>query len=824
MQWDESYRGFVELLTTQIATAIANARAYEVERKRAEELAELDRAKTAFFSNVSHELRTPLTLILGPIEDALAEATGPAERERLEMLRRNALRLQKLVNTLLDFSRIEAGRIHASYRATDLADLTGELASVFRSAIERAGLRLAVRCETPGEAVYVDRDWFEKIVFNLLSNALKFTLEGEIEIGTRDAGANVELWVRDTGVGIAGDQLAHIFERFGRVESSLARTHEGTGIGLALVRELAKLHGGSVEVSSVPGAGSTFTVTLPKGNEHLPPDRIAANRQAIFSSFTSEHFVQEALQWLPDAKPAGDVLPGDAPAPGMPINEPRPRIVWADDNGDMRDYVRRLLAPVGDVEAVADGQAALDAVRRQLPDLVLADVMMPRLDGFGLLQALRDAEGTRTLPVILLSARAGEEARVEGMQAGANDYLVKPFSARELLARVRAHLDMARVRREAAETLLDMNRRKDEFLATLAHELRNPLAPLRNSLHILRLTTPSGAVDRIVEMMGRQVNHMVRLVDDLMEVSRITRGKIELRKVSCDLAEVARSAVETSTPIIEAGGHRLDVDLPAESLVLDADPVRLAQVITNLLNNAAKYTAEGGRIGLSVRREGATAIVSVRDNGMGIPLDMQARVFDMFAQLDTAQARTQGGLGIGLTLARSLVGLHGGSVDVVSAGPGTGSEFVVRLPLPTRQDSEAGSGEGTRHSVAIRQRRVLVVDDNRDAADTLGTLLKCMGADVQVVHGGIPALEAVRKYRPSLILLDIGMPDIDGYEVARRIREQPEGHETTLVALSGWGQEADRQRSAAAGIDHHLVKPVEFEAIQLLLAGSTKGA
>ncbi|HUJ60151.1 MAG TPA: ATP-binding protein, partial [Kofleriaceae bacterium] len=433
---DASYRSFFELVAGQVTTAVRNARALEEERRRAEALAELDRAKTAFFSNVSHELRTPLTLMLGPTEDALGEPGGALRGEALETVYRSELRLLKLVNALLDFSRIEAGRIQASYVPSDLAERTRELASVFRSAIERAGLSYRVRCDAIDQPVYVDLGMWETIVLNLLSNALKFTFAGEIELRLCDRGDDVALIVRDTGTGIPAAELPRLFERFHRVEGAAARTHEGSGIGLALVNDLVKLHGGSIEVASEPGAGTTFTVAIPKGSTHLDPRRIGS--AAAQPAALGQAFVQEALRWLPDA---------DRPA--EPNDPDRPRVLVADDNADMRDYVVRLLAPSCRVEAVGDGETALARALADPPELVLTDVMMPKLDGFGLLAALRRHPETRELPVVMLSARAGEEARVEGLQAGADDYLIKPFSARELRARVRSQLELSRVRRQA---------------------------------------------------------------------------------------------------------------------------------------------------------------------------------------------------------------------------------------------------------------------------------------------------------------------------------------------------------------------------------------
>ncbi len=461
---DESYRAFFSLINRQIATSIADARSHEEERKRAEALAELDRAKTLFFSNVSHEFRTPLTLMLGPLEGILSAGNLPAENSaQLAMVHRNGLRLLKLVNTLLDFSRIEAGRVQAAYEPTDLAALTADLASLFRSAVERAGIRLQVDCPPLPEPVFVDRDMWEKIVLNLLSNAFKYTLQGEIAVEIKAAGDRVELSVRDTGIGIAADELPHIFERFHRTPNSQARTNEGSGIGLAFVQELVKLHGGSISVNSTPGEGSTFTVSISLGKAHLPAELVHPARRQVSNALGAGPFIEEALRWLPASDSA--LSPGGLPTvrevESISHSSRRdskasdfavPRILLADDNADMRDYIQRLLRENYEVEAVADGEAALERARQSAPDLILADVMMPRLDGFGLLQRLRGDEALKSVPVILVSARAGEEARIEGLQAGADDYLVKPFSARELSARVAAHLAMARMRREAAET------------------------------------------------------------------------------------------------------------------------------------------------------------------------------------------------------------------------------------------------------------------------------------------------------------------------------------------------------------------------------------
>jgi signal transduction histidine kinase/ActR/RegA family two-component response regulator len=568
--------------------------------------------------------------------------------------------------------------------------------------------------------------------------------------------------------------------------------------------------------------------------------------------------------------------------------------------------------------------------------------MMPRLDGFGLLREIRADQGLCALPVILLSARAGEESRVEGMQAIADDYLVKPFGARELLARVSAHLQIARLRREAEraireseerfrafvtassdvvyrmsadwsemrflhgrefmadthepsrtwlekyidpddrpqvikaigeairtrhvfelehrvrrvdgslgwtfsravpllgtdgaivewlgaaldvtarkraeEGLREADRRKNEFLATLAHELRNPLAPIRNALQIIRLSSDRDAREQARTLIERQLGQMVRLVDDLMDVSRISRGKVELRKEQVELAKVVQQAVETSRPLIEAMGHDLTLDMPPMPIVVNGDLTRLAQAFANLLNNAAKYTERGGRITLRVEQQGSDAVVSVRDTGVGIPAHMLPKVFEMFTQVHHSLERSQGGLGIGLSLVKGMVEMHGGGIEARSAGHGKGSEFVVHLPVVVSLAGQQRGEDADQTPTAPKaRRRILVADDNRDSADSLALLLKIMGNDTHTAHDGLEVLEVAASFRPDVILLDIGMPKLNGYETARRIRQQAWGSNVLLVAQTGWGQEDDKRLSKEAGFDVHMVKPVDPTALEKLL-------
>ncbi len=950
---DAAYLNFYERLGMAVNTAVGNVVAYEKEQRRAEELAQIDRAKTAFFSNVSHEFRTPLTLILGPLDDALADQAEPlsaAQRRRIDLTHRNALRLLKLVNSLLDFSRIEAGRVQASYMPLDLARLTADLAGVFESAMDKGGLAYRVELQDLGEPVYVDRDMWEKIVFNLLSNAFKFTLAGGVTVRLARHGDMARLSVIDTGSGIPGQELPRVFERFHRIEGTPGRTYEGTGIGLALIQELVRLHGGSIAVHSVQGEGTRFDVDIPLGRAHLPEDRIVAPDAAVQEGDGQRMgaaFVEEALRWLPDEDGMPAFGQAEAGARPQPAARP-PRILIADDNNDMRGYLKSLLEPHAEVSVCADGEAAFAQLLRDPPDLLLSDVMMPKLDGFGLIARIRATGSLRHLAVILLSARAGEEAKIEGLQAGADDYLVKPFAANELLARVQRQVAQARERqrrqqdmdmresyfrslidrapvmlwttddssnctylsqqwydytgrtpeqdlgigwlenvhpddlphtaeifatasrarepfaidyrlrrRDGAyrwcidsgtprsdqegkwlgfvgtvvdvhdrtmlqQALTEKNRMQSEFLFTLAHELRNPLAPIRTGLELMRVRPTAENASEVQSMMQRQVDHMVHLVDDLLDMARLSEGKVELKRSSVMLGKVVHDAVEMSMPLVRAGEHHLALHLPEAEVPMCIDRHRIAQVLSNLLNNAAKYTPKRGRIDVEVRLEGQDAVIAVSDNGIGIDPRKLPGIFDMYTQVHEGQGMGQGGLGVGLNLVKRLVELHGGAVTAESGGLKQGSRFTVRLP---RRELEAGTVPGLAPDAdagvltppAPASLRVLVVDDNVDAADTLGALLDMCGHEVALAHDGAGALAQAGIFQPHVVFLDIGLPDMSGFDVAQAMRRMPSIGKAMLVALTGWGAEQDRQRSNDAGFDAHLTKPAEFDSVERLL-------
>jgi signal transduction histidine kinase len=681
---NEAYRGFYDLVASAVGAAVANARAYEEERSKADALEKLDRAKTEFFSNVSHEFRTPLTLILGPLEDELGEHESPLppdRRNRLVTVQRNGLRLLKLVNTLLDFSRLEAGRTSAAFEATDLAADTTNLASVFRSAIERARLVLNVNCPPLPEAIYVDREMWEKIVLNLLSNALKHTFAGSITVSLRWCGDHCELTVADTGIGIRKEELPRLFERFHRVQGARSRSHEGTGIGLALVQELVRIHGGTVSVTSEDGRGSVFTVSLSSSSPQRPVDHEAAAHTPALAALRAAPYVEEALQWLPGDDDSTPSTPpsasedADAESPDSNVG-PRPHVLWADDNVDMRHYIRRLLAERYEVRAVGDGVAALTAARERRPDLVLTDVMMPGLDGHGLLRALRADPLLKSVPVILLSARAGEEALVAGLATGADDYIVKPFSARELLARIHTHLELARTRREWATKLERANKDLEQFAYIASHDLQEPLRMVRSYVQLLE-TEYKGRLgpdaDTYIHYAVDGAARMQALINDLLALSHLDSEGTPLAPVDAGEALTAalgdlRLVVAESGAVVTAG------ELP----VVLADGNQLRLVFQNLVANAVKFRRPGEPLSVrvSAEREGPAWVFSVQDDGIGIEPRHAERVFRMFQRLHSRADYP--GTGIGLAICKKIVERAGGRIWVDS-DIGKGSIFRFTL-------------------------------------------------------------------------------------------------------------------------------------------------
>jgi signal transduction histidine kinase len=649
-----------EVIARSQELAVTNRELREANAK----LGELDAAKTTFFSNVSHEFRTPLTLIMGPVEDALMHPSKTLDEAGLRTIHRSSVRLLRLVNSLLDFARIEAGRLKLQFVRTDLAALTTDLASSFRSLIERAGLTLHVNCAPLEQPVYVDPAQWEKIVLNLVSNAFKFTLEGEISVTVAAKDDHVEMAVRDTGTGIPAAELPHIFERFRRVEGAKGRSFEGTGIGLSLVHELVRLHGGSLRASSVEGQGSTFLVSLPFGSTHLPQDAVT-DSPSVFNPTDGSPYLVEAARWLgaswesdPAAAPMPDAVGGVAV--GVAVDATRPRVLVAEDNRDMRDYLVRLLSTRWQVDAAEDGLAALEKAREQRPHLVLSDVMMPRLDGFGLLRELRNHPRTSSIPVVLLSARAGEEAIIQGLETGADDYLLKPFSAKELLARVHTNLEMARLRQEWAIELERANAELEAFSYSVSHDLRAPLRAIDGFSGVLQTDYAEKLDEQGQHYLARvrsATRRMGELIDDLLSLSKITRAP--LKRESVDLTEMARAVLQELA--VRDPDRKVESSV-TNDLTVQADPHLLRVLLENLLGNAWKFTSKQplARIEVFAEQQDTETVLVVRDNGAGFDMEYSKRLFSPFQRLHS-QAQFEG-TGIGLATVQRIVARHRGRI------------------------------------------------------------------------------------------------------------------------------------------------------------------
>ncbi|WP_231465128.1 cell wall metabolism sensor histidine kinase WalK [Pedobacter sp. Leaf132] len=667
---DEEYLGFYTMLGNTFSTAVSNVYTYEQEQKRAEALAAIDKSKTAFFSNVSHEFRTPLTLMLGPLEDLLAHPITADEqvKETLNATHRNAMRLLKLVNNLLDFSRVEAGRIKAAYQPIDIVALTTDLASSFRSIIEKADMYLVVESGNEPIKAYVDLQMWEKIVLNLLSNAFKYTLEGGITLKLKSDGAKLILSIEDTGVGIPESELPHMFERFHRVENSAGRTHEGTGIGLSLVSELVGLHGGSISVESTLGKGSVFTLNIPLGYAHLPAEQVKEKNYQASNIGLRESFLQEASGLVDADTKSTETQHVDTE---LKVNTADAKVLIVDDNADMRDYLQRLLAQEYAIYTATNGADALEQLKHITPDLILSDIMMPVLDGKGLLKKLREKEEKHWIPLIFLSARAGQEARIDGLEAGADDYLVKPFSGQELLSKVRAQIKIHRVR-------LHNEQRMRDFIAVATHELKTPLTALSGYAQIIgmksvKLNEP--ALVHAAERARYQVTKMAKLVDDLLDVSKLDEGMLRLNPESFDMTALIKETigdVQSTSPEHEFSfEHR-------ESHHVIADREKIAQVLTNLFVNAVKYAPRSPKIEVSVTHKDGKIVTSVRDFGVGIKKEEMPHVFRRFYRTDSAHKGFRG-FGVGLYLCAEIISRHGGEIGVDSE-VSKGSVFHFSLP------------------------------------------------------------------------------------------------------------------------------------------------
>ncbi|HEX6430626.1 MAG TPA: ATP-binding protein, partial [Niastella sp.] len=598
-QFDKNYQQFCELIGERVSLEINKMLALEEERKRVEALEQIDKAKTVFFSNISHEFRTPLTLILSPLEELINQQNSnlsATEKQNIETSHRNAMRLLKLVNTLLDFSRIESGKQQASYVLTDITELTKYLASNFRSVIEKAGLTLIIKADTFIQPVYIDRSMWEKIVFNLLSNAFKYTLDGSITVELTAKDEFAVLQIKDTGVGIPEEELPHMFERFHRVQQVTGRTFEGTGIGLSLIKELVNLHKGDISVKSKLHTGSTFTVKIPLGKEHLPKHQIATLSKD--EAVTSSMYVEEA----------GTLLVKDTATELIIENNNLPLVLVVDDNADMREHLQSILVPHFNVITACNGLHALEKINAEMPALVVSDVMMPVMDGIGLVKEVKANRATAHIPIILLTARAGEESKIVGWETGADDYLTKPFSSKELVSRVSSQIRTQQIRTEAlmdiaeqkkySKKLEEMNReltKMNEELSSFAyvssHDLQEPLRKIQMfSKRILEkeIHALSEEGKNFFYRMDNAAARMQLLIDDLLTYSRTNTSQKLFEKTS--LYNLVMEVKQELYEKIMATGTLIECEpLPELNII----PFQFKQLFTNLITNSIKFARPG---------------------------------------------------------------------------------------------------------------------------------------------------------------------------------------------------------------------------------------
>ncbi|MES2770354.1 MAG: ATP-binding protein [Bdellovibrionota bacterium] len=821
LTFDELYQGFFSLVCKQITNHISNVYTLDIEKKRAETLAEIDRTKTKFFSNVSHEFRTPLTLLLGPLEEIIRDPNDKLSSQKLQLIHRNALRLQKLVNSLLDFSRIEAGRMQANYKKIDIAKFTAEITNSFESAVEQAGLKLKVHCDKITKEVFVDPDLWEKIVLNLISNALKFTFEGHISIRILNNHTGVSLQVSDTGIGISDKDLSNIFERFYRVENAKSRTHEGSGIGLALVHELVKLHGGNISVQSNPGEGTTFSIHIPYGSAHLPTERVAQEKD-LNPSIHSHGFIEESLHW--SAKSSVDPNSTISTQKDGPIY----RIVFSDDNLDMRDYIHRLLIESGknwEVFVASNGEEALKLSKTHTPDLILTDVMMPVLDGFGLLKAIRGDETLQTTPIIFISARTGEDAKIEGIERGVDDYLIKPFSARELIARVSNQLEMSTMRKEAAQQA-QANIAKSQFLANMSHEMRTPLGVMIGFAElVLNPKISENEKDDFIKTIIKNGHQLTHVISEILDLSKIESDRLEIENRMFPLVEFIEDII---TPLnLRAQEKGLSLNIIYDSILpenIGSDPTRLRQILLNAIGNAIKFT-DHGQIELRIKfhPDKSQLEFAVIDSGIGITAEQQKKLFKRFTQADNSMTRKYGGTGLGLVVSQKLARALGGDFVLTQSHPNQGSTFVLTISNKILSDQEylpfdfhhkkimdvvtkyTQKEGGKNHP--LNSVKVLLVEDSSDNRILISQILKSAGASVVCASDGTEGVSAALASNCDIVLMDLQMPKKDGFEATAELRSQD--FQKPIIALTAHIMKGDRERCLQSGFNDHIGKPID---------------
>lgn len=693
-KFDEAYRNFLQQIADRIALGLGNVMAYEEEQRRLRVLEELDKAKTLFFTNISHEFRTPLMLMLGPLEELMSHSVPgwrDEDKAKVEVTHRNALRLLKLVNTLLDFSRMEGGREHARFVRTDMGAHTRNLASSFRSVIEKAGLEFEVNIDSDTGTAYVDRQMWEKVVFNLLSNAFKFTLNGKITLDLRAHEGRILLSVRDTGVGIPAEELPHMFERFHRVQNSGGRTYEGTGIGLSLIRELLGLHNGTISVESTEGAGSCFTAVIPQGKAHLEPALVSEVDPELDEAI-SDLYTTEAESLL---APVGEEGEAHSPRDYQAMD----CVLIADDNADMRQHIKSLLGNQYGVLTASNGAEALGLIRKRRPALVLSDIMMPEMDGIALLKAVKSDPAICHTPIILITARAGEESRIEGIEIGADDYIVKPFSSRELIARAKAQIRMSTERHritdelerkveQRTQDLVNANRELESFSYVASHDLQEPLRKIQTFIHLIERNNFDSELSKsYFQKIYQAAQRMGELIQSVLSYSRLAQNgeatqQVDLNRIIDDIRVDFELAIEEKHAVL------ITENLP----VIAANPLQMNQLFSNLISNSLKFSTVQPEIRITGSRQMGQDIplalpeqadrayhhICVKDNGIGFEPEFREKIFSLFQRLHRRQEYA--GTGIGLSIVKKIIEQHEGFVSAESH-PGEGAAFHIWLPV-----------------------------------------------------------------------------------------------------------------------------------------------
>lgn len=800
-------------------------RAYSELNDLYKKVTQLDQLKTSFFANVSHELRTPLALIFAPVEHLLQTAKDPAARRELTVVRRNALLLHKYVNDLLDVSKLEVGRLDLHYSRIDLAAMARAMANIFESIVSERGISVAL--QAPAEVVAeVDGDKVQRVFMNLLSNAFKYAPnDSTVRLSLTEDGDLLSLTVEDAGPGVHPDYRETIFERFQQGDRDTQRRYGGTGLGLSIVKEFVEMHGGTIFVGESPAGGAQFRVRLPR---HAP-----RGSDVQTSAWTGTDTVLQRLANAPATAPA-EIEPISV----QPRVAARPDVLVVEDNQDMREFICRVLEPDAQTRTADNGQAALAAIRERMPDLILTDMMMPVMTGEELIAALRQDEALRDLPVILLTAKADEETKLNLLVEGAQDYVLKPFSIDELRARVRNQLqtkltrdtlrhaldsrsgDLASMVQELAAartSAVAANAAKDDFLAVLSHELRTPLTPaLAAASALMNEAADASEVREYLAIIRRNIELEARLVDDLLDVTRITQGKLRIHSNPTDLHAILRDALAMIKPALQEKQITPVLDLARERLMIRGDAARLTQVFSNLFGNAVKFSPSGGQVTIRTLQSADKMRVQIEDNGIGIAPELLPHIFEPFRQGQAGTTRRFGGLGLGLSVAKGLVDAHGGTISVRSAGQRQGATFIVELPvIAAGSIPENAPATPTADPFApARSLRVLLVEDHDDTRHVLHRLMTRWNHTVTVASTLAEARKALAEGTFDLLLSDIGLPDGSGYEVIAALREHSD---IPAIAMSGYGMEADIARVHAAGFTEHIVKPVTAEALRKML-------